>query len=270
MNNACRRRRDWDQLPVRMLGVAIGLAATIVLGGALSPARALEVGPKSLPLTVAGVPVQIPVLGSLEVHTGAADITVKASATGDLQAIQDHALAVARALRLPREHCARKGLNVVVNSIDRAAITPHDRSVVVELSGHAAVWGCKKILGSMLETQIASDTVTISAPVELFLPNPQTVALRLSGPATIKTGDPLTAQAAEVFVGDVNTALTRQLSKLLDTSRARAAVPPMPGLDVTIEDAAFVQQGPKLMVRARGRATMTSEALASFLAFIAH
>ena len=41
----------------------------------------------------------------------------------------------------------------------------------------------------------------------------------------------------------------------------------MPGLDVTIDDAAFVEDGPKLTVRAHGRASMTSAAFASFLAF---
>jgi len=42
----------------------------------------------------------------------------------------------------------------------------------------------------------------------------------------------------------------------------------MPGLDVTLEGATFVQQETKLLVRASGRATMTSAAFASFLAFI--
>ena len=69
-------------------------------------------------------------------------------------------------------------------------------------------------------------------------------------------------------MGDVNAALTGQFAKLLDTARARAAVPPMPGLDVTIESAAFAQDGAKLIVRASGRATMTSGAFAGFLGFI--
>jgi hypothetical protein len=42
-----------------------------------------------------------------------------------------------------------------------------------------------------------------------------------------------------VFVRDVNAALTAQLSKLLDTARARAVVPPMPGLELDITSAAF-------------------------------
>ena len=254
--------------PIRRM--AAGMIALTVACGAHSAARALDVGPKNLPLTVAGVPVQIPVAGSLDVHTDADAMTVKASAIGDLGAIQDHALAIARGLRLPHDPCAHKGLNVVVDSIDAAQITPVKATAVVDLSGHVTVWLCKHILGTLLKTKIASDSVSISAPVELFAPNSQALALRLAGPATLKTGDELTTEAASAFVGDVNSALTAQLSKLLDTARARAVVPPMPGLDVDIENAAFVQDGSKLTVRASGRATMTSAAFAAFLGFVGH
>lgn len=257
-------------LASRTRAVRTGLAAIAFGLGALGPARALDIGPKDLPLTVAGVPVAIPVSGSLDVHTTASDIAIAASATGNLQAIQDHALEIARGLRLPHDACAHKGVSVVVNSVDAAAITPAGSSVVVELSGHVTVWACKKILGAALKTQIASDSVTIAAPVELYLPNPQTIALRLTGPATIKTGDPLTEEAASLFVGDVNAALNAQLSKLLDARRAQAMAPPMPGLDLTLEDAAFVQRGDSLTVRARGRARLTSEAFANLMAFFAH
>ena len=82
---------------LRRFMVAIGLVATTLACGALCPAHALDIGPKSLPLTIAGVPVEIPVVGSLDVRTDAAAIALKASATGDLQSIQDHALAIARA-----------------------------------------------------------------------------------------------------------------------------------------------------------------------------
>jgi len=249
--------------------IATGLVAPALIAVALSPALALDVGPKSLPLTVGGVPVEIPVSGSLDVHTNASEIAVEASATGDLKAIQDRALDIARGLRLPHDSCAHKGLNVVVDSIDEAAITPAGASVVVDLTGHATVWLCKKILGAALKTRIASDSVSISAPVELFLPDPQTVALRLSGPASIKTSDPLTEEAASVFVGDLNAALTAQLSKFLDASRARAIVPAMPGIEVTLDDAAFVKRGPTLSVRARGRARLTAEAFASLMGFLA-
>jgi hypothetical protein len=249
--------------------IMTGLVAAALMIGVLSSALALDVGPKSLPLTIGGVPVEIPVSGSLDVHSNAAELAIEASASGDLRQIQDRALDIARGLRLPRDNCAHKGFNIVVDSIDEAAITPAGASVVVDLTGRATVWLCKTILGARLKTKIASDGVSISAPVELFLPNPQTVALRLSGPASIKTSDPLTEEAASAFVGDVNAALTAQLGKLLDATRARAIVPAMPGIEVTLEDAAFVGRGTNLSVRAHGRARLTSEAFASLMGFLA-
>jgi hypothetical protein len=247
---------------------ASGLLAIALACDAPCAARALDVGPKNIPLTIAGVSVEIPVAGSIDVHTDADSITLKAVANGDLGPIQDHALAIARGLRLPRDSCAHKNVNIVVNSIDAASITPHGASAIVDLSGHVTVWLCKKILGTVLKTELAADSISISAPVELFVSNPQTIALRLTGPANLRTSDPAITEAASPFMGDVNAALTGQLAKLLDTARARAAVPPMPGLDVTIESAAFAQDGPRLIVRAGGRASMTSAAFASFLGFI--
>jgi hypothetical protein len=248
----------------------IALIAAAVLSWGVCSARALDVGPKDLPLMVAGVPVQIPVVGSIDVRTDADAITLKASASGDLRAIQDHALAIARGLRLPRDPCAHKDFNIIVKSIDAATITPRGKSVVVNLSGHVGVWLCKKVLGEVLKTELASDSVSISIPVELYLPNPQTVALRLAGSATLTTGDPATAEAAKAFADDLNGLLTAQLAKLFDTARARASVPPMPGVEVTIEDAAFAQDGAKLTLRTHGRATMNSEAFATFLGFVGH
>jgi hypothetical protein len=76
--------------------LAKGLVASAIISAALLPGYALDVGPKSLPLTV-GVPVEIPVSGSLDVHTNATELAVEASATGDLREIQDRALDIARA-----------------------------------------------------------------------------------------------------------------------------------------------------------------------------
>ncbi len=247
---------------------ATALIVTGVLCRAAAPARALDVGPKDLPLTIAGVPVGIPVAGSIDVRTEADVITLRASASGDLRPIQDHALAIARGLRLPRDPCAHKNINIVIKSVDAATITPRGKSAIVDLSGHVGVWLCKKVLGEVLKTELASDVVTISVPVELYLPNPQTIALRLTGPATLETGDPAITEAARPFADDLNALLTAQLARLLDTTRARAIVPPLPGLEVTIDDATFAQDGSGLTVRAHGRATMNSAAFASLLGFI--
>jgi hypothetical protein len=248
----------------------IVLAAAALAVAAVGPARALDVGPKTVPLKVAGVLVEIPVSASLDMHTEADALAIKASAIGDLQAIQDNALAIARGLRLPHEPCKHNGVNVVVNSIDAAKITPVKASVVIDLSGHVALYACTKVLGQPLKTKLAEDSVSLSAPVELYLPTPSSVALRLAGTATITTGKPATMEAASAFLGDVNAALSAQLAKLLDTERARAAAPSLPGLDVDIESAGFAEDSGKLTVRAKGRATMSSAAFASLMDFLAH
>src|SRR6202522_2966993 len=79
---------------------SVMLAAAILVGGAGFPARALDVGPKNIPLTVAGVPVDIPVIGSLDAHTDASRLALKATATGDLKSIQDNAPAIRKGIRV--------------------------------------------------------------------------------------------------------------------------------------------------------------------------
>lgn len=252
----------------RMRCTAPGLLAAALFCSGASGADALNVGPKVLPLTIAGVVVEIPVAGSLEVKTNADAIALQASATGDLGAIQVHALEIARGIKLPHEACAHKGVNIVINSIDAATITPRQTSAIVDLNGRVTVWLCQKILGALVRAQIASDHVSISAPVELYLPSPQVIALRLSGRAILRANNRAIMEAANDFLGDIDAAFSAQLSKLLNSSRARATIPPLPGLDLAIDDAAFAQQGSKLIVRADGRATMTGAAFASLLGFI--
>jgi hypothetical protein len=252
----------------RVRCTALGLVAAALLCGGASRADALDVGPKLLPLTIAGIAVEIPVAGSIEVKSNADVIALQASATGDLDAIQVHALEIARGMKLPRDPCAHKGVNIVVNSIDAATIAPRQTSAIVDLNGRVTVWLCQKILGALVRAEIASERVSISAPVELYLPSPQIIALRLSGRATLRANNRAIMQAANDFLGDIDAAFSAQLSKLLDSSRARAAMPPLPGLDLAIEHAAFGQEGSKLIVRADGRATMTSTAFASLLGFI--
>jgi hypothetical protein len=252
----------------RMRCAAPGLLAAALLCSAASGADALDVGPKVLPLTIAGIVVEIPVAGSTEVKANADVVALQASATGDLAAIQVHALEIARGMKFPRDPCAHKGVNIVVNSIDAATIAPRQTSAVVDLNGRVTVWLCKKILGALLRAEIASERVSISAPVELYLPSPQVIALRLSGRAILRANNRAIMEAANDFLGDIDAAFSAQLSKLLDSSRARATIPPLPGLDLAVDHAAFGQEGSKLIVRADGRATMTSAAFASLLGFI--
>ena len=259
--------------PKRSIPKILGSATAVALAAALQlvaapGARALDIGPKSIPLTIAGVPVEIPLSGTFDAKTDSTALELKGSATGDLQAIQDNALAIAKAINLPHDNCARNGLNIVVKSIDGATIAPLHDGVAVEISGRAAVWACAKMLGEPLRSMIVEDSFVVIAPLELYLPNPQTVALRLTGPAKLKTGSSLTKEAAKLFVHDVNAALSAQIDKLLDMARARAAAPTLPGLDVHIASAAFGHKGSKLTVRASGKATMSSEAFTSLLGYL--
>jgi hypothetical protein len=132
----------------RRILMAIGVVAAPLACGASFPANALEVGPKSLPLTVAGVSVEIPVAGSLDVRSDAAAIALQASAVGDLGSIQDHALAIARGLRLPSDACAHKGLNDVVTLAADASLAEPRRP---------ARWGRQKRLFPYWEQAISSD-----------------------------------------------------------------------------------------------------------------
>ena len=242
------------------------IAVAILVAG--SSARALDVGPKSIPLKVGGVAVDIPVVGQLDVRTNADNLALAASATGDLQAIQANALPIAQGLKLPSDACKRKGVNLVVNHIDAASLTPMKASVLIDLSGHVTVWACAKVMGVALKTKLAEDEVRITAPVELYLPNSRAVALRLSGLATLATSNPKTREAASVLVGDIDAALSELLSKLLDTTRARAAAPLIPGLDVDIESAVFAQDGDKLLVKATGRANVSSDAFTTLMGYL--
>jgi hypothetical protein len=180
--------------------IALGLVAPLA-GAASGRASALGAGPKSLPLTVAGVAVEIPVAGSLDVHTTAMAIALKATATGDLQSIQDHALAIARGLRLPRDNCKHKGLNIVVDSIDEATIT---RPTAWRRLAHSSAPAAFPTNSSPPRTYLAS-IVSLACPVcalTLSVETPACVAL---------VAKPARRLWPEKLVGSIPTAATRSL-----------------------------------------------------------
>jgi hypothetical protein len=156
----------------------------------------------------------------------------------------------------------------VADSIDRAAIIPNRIEAVVTLSGHLTAWACTHILGQTAKTIIASDSVTGSVPVELVVIDQSQIGLKLPGPLSIMPGHALTADATRIFVGDFNAKLEAQLSSALDASSARARVPSLPGLEVTIERAEFAADGSKLTIRVDGKAKMSSAAFNRLLQFL--
>ena len=244
------------------------LTLAMLLGGSQA-ALALDVGPTSVPVKILDVPIDIMTTASIDIHTNADKLALEVSAVGDLKGLQDKALEIARRLPFPQDPCARKGANLVVNSIDAAHISPAGTAAVIEVSGHATAWGCAKMLGAKVKTEILSDTVTITIPLELYVPDPQQIALRVGGPVDVKTGNPQTAEAVSAVVGDLNGKLTAAIAKALDSSKARAAVPPIPGLDIHIEEASFAQDQDKLLVKTHLKGSATAEALGALTAMAA-
>lgn len=169
---------------------------------------------------------------------------------------------------MPVGNCDRKGLNVVVNSIDDAKIAPEGHAAVIELAGHVTVWGCTGLFGRDAKTIVVSDSVRVTLAVELVVIGGKEIRLKLSRPAEFTTGNALTAEAARVFLGDLNAKLSSALKEMLDARQARAALPELAGADLTIADATFGPAGSVLTVQAKGNGTLNSEAFNRALEFL--
>lgn len=243
-------------------------AALLIFGGLGQAANALDIGPRSVPVKILGVSVDIPVTASLDMHTEADRMALNLTATGDLQGLQDKALEIARNLPLPDDPCRRKGPNMVVNSIDAAHIRADGETAVLDVSGHMTAWVCAKVLGQKIKTKLTADTVSITIPVELYTPTPHQVALRVKGSADIKTGNPDTLEAASAILGDVNARLTAAITKELASEKAQAVVPEIPGLDVKIDSAAFSEDQGRLLVKTHVEGRATSDAVNGLLDFL--
>jgi hypothetical protein len=242
----------------------------LVLGGLSLPAQALDIGPRSVPVKILGITVNIPVTASLDMHTDADRMALDLAATGDLQGLQDKALEIARKLPLPNDPCRRKGPNMVVDSVDSAHIRANGDAAVLDISGHMTAWVCAKVLGEEIKTKLAADTVAITIPVELYAPTPRQVALRVKGSAEIRTGNPDTLEAASAILGDVNARLTKAISKELASDKAQAVVPDIPGLEVRIDKAAFAEDQGKLLVKTHVEGHATSDAVNGLLDYLKH
>ena len=100
--------------------IAVLLAGLAVGPGVADP---LTVAPQTIPLSILGVDISVPVSGQVDVHTEADKFVVKAHITANLADLQAKALPIAKAIRLPTDRCAdENGINGVVDSIDGATI----------------------------------------------------------------------------------------------------------------------------------------------------
>jgi predicted DNA-binding ribbon-helix-helix protein len=250
-----------------MTSARISLTAVTVLTSALA-ASAIDLKPKVFPLTVLGVKVGVPVTISFDANTVGDALALQVRAQASLKEVQDKALEIARAIPVPRGNCDRNGVNPVVNSIDSASIAPAGTNVVVTIAGHVTAWVCAHPFGATVKTIAASDSVTLTATVQIIVIDQKQIGLQLASPVSVTTGDALTAEVANLLAGDIGASITSQLANALNASEARAGLPDLPGLVANIQSVQFAGEGPELMVRAAGSARMSSETFNSLLALM--
>jgi hypothetical protein len=240
------------------------LGATLCLAPANS-SQAVDLNPKTFPLTILGVPIGIPVAISFDAQTVGNELVLEVQAQGNLKDLQDKAIDIARAIPMPRDNCARTGVNPVVDRIDSASITPSGNTAMITIMGQVTAWACAHPFGTTTKTIIAADSVSLSAPVRITVVDQKHVGLKFAGPVSVTTGHALTEEVANLLAGDVNASVSAQLSKALDASQALATLPTLPGLNVTVRDAEFAANGNDMLVKASGTARMGSETFNALL-----
>ena len=240
--------------------IARVLAALLFWSASATTGDCLELGPQSFPLKVFGLEVAISVTADAGVRSEGNMLIANVSAVGDLQKVQDNALEIARRVPWPDANCAREGVNVVVNRIDRASIAADNDTAVLSLAGHVTGWVCKRIFGNEAKTIVLEDDIELSVPMRAKVFDPHHVGLELAGKPVLKTSA-LTREAASLLLGDIDAALSRELTKALDAESARASFPDVEGIDGTFESAGFVPGSPSLRLGIAGTARMTAAAL---------
>jgi hypothetical protein len=228
-------------------------------------AFAVDLKPKTFPLTVMGVKTAVPVTISFDANTDGDALALRVQGQASLKDIQDRALDIARAIPMPGGNCDRSGINPVVNSVDAASITPGDTTAIVAVSGQVTAWACTHPAGITVKTIAASDSVTLTVPVAMTITDGTQIGLKLAGPVAVTTGHALTKEAIDLLTGDISASITSQLATALNAGDARATLPTLPGLTATIEALQFAANGPELLVRASARARMSGEAFNSLL-----
>ena len=195
-------------------------AGTLLSATLATSAPAIDLKPKVFPLTVLGVKVDVPVTISFDANTEGDALALQVRAQASLKDVQDKALEIASAIPVPRGNCDRNGVNPVVNSIDGASIASAGTTAVVTISGHVTAWLCEHPLGATIKTISASDSVILTAPVEITVIDQKQIGLKLAGPASVTTGHALTEEVANLLAGDISASITSQLANALNASEA--------------------------------------------------
>lgn len=235
----------------------------LVLSAVLANLGAVALKPKSFPLAILGVQVDVPVKLSFDMNTEGEAVAVQLAAEANLGYLQEKALDVARALPVPKGNCDRNGINPVVNSIDAASISPSENVAIVVITGHVTAWVCAKAAG--FKTEGPKDSVTLTARIRPVVIDGKQIGLQLATPVTVKTGNALTGEVVSLFTGDINGSITNTLTNALNTDQARAKLPKLAGFEGTIKDATFAADGDKLLIRAHAYARMNSDTLSTLL-----
>ncbi|MDR3474782.1 MAG: hypothetical protein P4M09_24285 [Devosia sp.] len=247
-----------------MQGLATSGIALIVAGLVVGPVAAdpLAVSPQTIPVTILGVDVSLPVSGQVDVHTEAGKFVVKAHVTANLADLQAKALQIAKAIKLPTDRCANKnGANAVVDSIDDAALAADGHNVKLSLAGEVSGYACLAHVGY---TDLGSGQVRASAAVKIAIAEGKTIGLALDGPVSVD-GDGVAGKVIGLLHDQVSSSITDAVAKALDTSKAKAAFPNLPEVDLVIENAQFFAEDKTLMLEGDAMATMTADAFATLL-----
>lgn len=230
-----------------------------------APADDVVVGPIDFPVTIVGVKATVPISGTLTMATEGGSIAVALTALADLSDLQAKVTAIAQALDLPKDNCARHDLNPVVDKINTASIEPGpDGTILVSIGGHVTLWLCAKVFGKEVKTKVGSDDVTLSGSLRLVTNGSSTARLELVGDATIDASSTLEAVAG-LFKGQISDALRKAIGPGLDLRRAGASITELLGRDLHIDEAAFGAEGDDVLLTAKVRARLDGAQLTKLL-----
>jgi hypothetical protein len=233
-----------------ILSAALVCALPTLVGAA--QAEPLAIPPQQFAFEVLAIPLTLPITADIDVVADGEKRVATGGTVGNLGDLQAKAVAIARALPLPKEQCANDGINVVVDSIQDASIVPEGNAARLTIAGFVTAYGCIMGLGA----PIASTQMAISAPVVFDVVSPTDIGLKLAGPVEL---------VAAGLPAEVTALLSVQVNGVIQSALAQArtqgpmAIDGLPDLKIEIANAEFFAEGETLMVRLEGTSRMNAE-----------
>jgi hypothetical protein len=235
--------------------------APVFLLLAATPAAAapLAIPQQQFAFDALGTQVTLPITAELDAVAEGEGYLVSGTTTGNLGDLQAKAAPIARAIPFPRTPCANQnGINVVVDSIQSAAIEAAGETARLSLVGTVTGYGCLMGVGA----PVATTQVAITAPLRIDVASPTDVGLARAGPVEL---------IAAGLPADLTALLNQQVTAAVDLALAEArtkgdmSIEGLPDVNMEITNAAFFAEGETLMVRFEGNSTMSAETFASLL-----